>query len=62
MSAELLLSIEKKTDNFVERTKTNSQETLELKKNTSGQTYSFGIPMSIQKKVWLLALTNLEFL
>ena len=61
MNNELLLSIEKHTDTFIEQPTTCPQETLEFKLNNQTETFSFFPPMNLfQGRKWLLAVTSFE--
>ena len=61
MKNELLLLIKKHTDTLIEQTKTEPQETLEIKINKQMQTFSFNPPINlIEEDKWLLAVSSFE--
>ena len=61
MNNELLLSIKKHTDTFIEETKTKPHDTLEFKKKKQMQIFLFNPPINlIEEGKWLLAVSSLE--
>ena len=53
LTADLLLLIKKNTYFSIERTIGNSQETLEIKRNSSKPTFTFDTPQSLKEDKWL---------
>ena len=61
MNNDLLLLIQKHTDTLIEQTKTNPQETLEIKMNKQMQTFSFNSRKNlVEEGKCLLAVSFLE--
>ena len=59
LSDDLLLVIRKK-ENLIDKTMTNSQDTLVCKRNTSRQIFSLDTPLIVADEKWLLGLTTSE--
>ena len=60
MNDDLLILIENFTDTLVQQTKTQPQQTLELKMNTQLKTFSFNPPINLDDDGWLIAVTSFE--
>ena len=58
---DLLISITKKCETLMTQTHRKAQETLEFKPTTSGKTFSFKLPFSIEGS-WMIGLTSLDIL
>ena len=57
----MLLLFKKHTDALIEQTKTEPQETLDVKMNKKMQTLSFSLPIILVKEgKWLLGVTSFE--
>ena len=60
MINELLFLNENHTDTLIEQTKTESQETLEIKLNNQVQTFSFNLPRNLSEGKWLVTVASSE--
>ena len=59
-SEEILTLIEEKTDTLNEQTKTNAQETIEIKLNKPKETFYLDNQLKLEKQKCFLWVTNLE--